>query len=333
MNNFINQIGVTALLIILLGSCSDMGAPEVFLPQLEVSQDNIDFSTITIGSTQTREIRIINAGDGTLQGELTLMQDGLSFSLHPKGSFALAANDTLVTELNFNPSADVNYFAIIMLSSDDPVNPEITIDVSGRGTLQLLPVLTLSDTRIDFGTIRSDSTAQQELNISNTGTDTLVISSLTIDLSVYLSDAALPLILSPGESQMVILTFEPGAAGSFNAEMTILSNSSESPHQLTLIGIAEDLVSYGVSVQPIWNASCIGCHGSSGGLNLSSFSQLMVGNSNNGPVVLAGNGSNSPLIQKLRGTSGSQMPLNQTPLATASIDLIETWIDQGALNN
>tara|TARA_Y100000758_G_C15909547_1_gene370905 strand:+ start:30 stop:668 length:639 start_codon:yes stop_codon:yes gene_type:complete len=90
-------------------------------------------------------------------------------------------------------------------------------------------------------------------------------------------------------------------------------------------------VDYATEIQPIFDASCTGCHGVSGGLSLTSYANLMDGNSNNGPVVTAGDGANSLIIQKLRGTAGSQMPMSGCCLDDVTIDLIETWIDEGAL--
>ena len=88
-------------------------------------------------------------------------------------------------------------------------------------------------------------------------------------------------------------------------------------------------ISYSLTIQPIFTANCTSCHGSNGGLTLTSYSDLM-GND----VVDPGNSMTSKLIQKLRGTaSGSQMPKNQDSLDEATINLIETWIDEGALDN
>ena len=88
-------------------------------------------------------------------------------------------------------------------------------------------------------------------------------------------------------------------------------------------------VDYNSEIQPIFNANCIGCHGGSGGLTLTSYSDLM-GND----VVDPGNSAASKLIQKLKGTaSGSQMPKNQDPLNDTVINLIETWINEGAKDN
>jgi len=92
-------------------------------------------------------------------------------------------------------------------------------------------------------------------------------------------------------------------------------------------------ISYSTTIQPIFNNNCTGCHGSSGGLNLGSYSTLNNGGTS-GAVIIAENGSGSRLKQKLRGTaSGSQMPASGCCLDASVIDLIETWIDEGAENN
>ena len=91
-------------------------------------------------------------------------------------------------------------------------------------------------------------------------------------------------------------------------------------------------ISYSETIEPLIS-SCTGCHGSFAGLSLSSYANLMSGG-DSGAIVIAGDGSGSLMVKKLRGTaSGLQMPKNQDPLDEATINLIETWIDEGALDN
>ncbi len=95
-------------------------------------------------------------------------------------------------------------------------------------------------------------------------------------------------------------------------------------------------VDYQTQVQTIFNDNCTSCHinggGYYGGLDLSTYDNLMSGNSNNGPVVITGDGANSYIIQKLQGTaSGAQMPDGADPLPSNQINLIAQWIDEGAL--
>ena len=98
-------------------------------------------------------------------------------------------------------------------------------------------------------------------------------------------------------------------------------------------GDNSNCVQYSTEIQPIFTNNCTNCHGTSGGLTLTSYSGLMNGG-NSGDVVISGNGSGSRLIQKLQGTaSGSQMPASGCCLDASVIQLIETWIDEGAQNN
>ena len=87
-------------------------------------------------------------------------------------------------------------------------------------------------------------------------------------------------------------------------------------------------VDYSSQIQPVFDNNCSGCHGNSGGLNLSSYADLMDGG-NSGPVIDAGNHANSLLWQKV--DNGSMPPGNNPDLSSEQINLIAQWIDEGAL--
>ena len=85
-------------------------------------------------------------------------------------------------------------------------------------------------------------------------------------------------------------------------------------------------VDYASQIQPIFDTHCTDCHGGSAGLSLNSYSDLI-----NGDIIIPGDSTNSILIKKLKGTaSGSQMPKSQAPLSSLIINLIATWIQEGA---
>ena len=90
------------------------------------------------------------------------------------------------------------------------------------------------------------------------------------------------------------------------------------------------LIDYLTEIQPIFISRCADCHinGNSGDLNLSSWGNLMAGDSEDGPVVTVGDSTNSLLWIKVN--SGS-MPLSGSNLTDAQIHLIAQWIFEGAL--
>jgi len=97
-------------------------------------------------------------------------------------------------------------------------------------------------------------------------------------------------------------------------------------------------ISYENDIQPIFDANCTSyCHSGggtyAGGLDLTSYENLMLGTNNHGPIINPGYANYSILIQKLSDSPpfGEQMPLNQPPLDGALVSLISAWINAGAI--
>ena len=81
------------------------------------------------------------------------------------------------------------------------------------------------------------------------------------------------------------------------------------------------------TVQLIFNNHCTGCHGSSGGINLESYSNVIGGN-----IIVAGDSTNSLLWQVIGGPIPT-MPQNQIgTLSNDNIHKIALWIQIGAEN-
>jgi hypothetical protein len=108
------------------------------------------------------------------------------------------------------------------------------------------------------------------------------------------------------------------------------------------------LVSHAEDIQPIWDARCLGpgCHeepspGNGLVLNVDAYTNLVdvFATGANRPLVDPGNPDNSFLVNKLDGSfddpevngSGSRMPLAMDPLTPEELDLVVTWIEQGAM--
>jgi hypothetical protein len=91
-------------------------------------------------------------------------------------------------------------------------------------------------------------------------------------------------------------------------------------------------VSFSKDVLPIFQRSCIKCHGGDSteeGLVLKTAAQTLKG-SNNGTVITPGKAAESLLVKQI--TSG-KMPKRANPLPKAEVDLIAAWVNAGAPNN
>ncbi len=90
-----------------------------------------------------------------------------------------------------------------------------------------------------------------------------------------------------------------------------------------------DVVSYSTDVMPLWG-QCVGCHNGSVPPDLrdeNSYNSLLNG------YVVPGNADASILFKSLHGVDGVSLmpPGSQWP--QDKIDLVEAWIEQGALDN
>lgn len=108
---------------------------------------------------------------------------------------------------------------------------------------------------------------------------------------------------------------------------------------------AEASVSFSNDVQPIFDMHCVFCHQSAaaqGGLVLQqgmAYEQLVDVKSSQSELlrVAPGDREASYLLHKLRGThlsvggEGSAMPLGGPSLSEEQIELIGTWIEEGAV--
>jgi mono/diheme cytochrome c family protein len=91
----------------------------------------------------------------------------------------------------------------------------------------------------------------------------------------------------------------------------------------------QDKVDFARDIQPIFAASCAGCHGEkkqSGGLRLDSKAIALA------KVIKPGNATESELYRRVAGLSDqARMPMGGKPLSAEQIALIKVWIEQGAI--
>ena len=100
-------------------------------------------------------------------------------------------------------------------------------------------------------------------------------------------------------------------------------------------------VSFEQDVLPIFAGSCsgVGCHvgETTNGVRLDSHERVTssIGLQYGGPIVVPGDAAASPIVDKITPNPefGVRMPFGRAPLPAAQIELIRTWIDEGANDN
>ncbi|MCF8241750.1 MAG: choice-of-anchor D domain-containing protein [Melioribacteraceae bacterium] len=118
------------------------------------------------------------------------------------------------------------YNGDLIIASNDPVNPEVTVacslDVTGATNIVVEP-----DT-LDYGTVFVGDTSAAIVTVSNTGTDDLVVSDIVFGNTDYWVDSS-SFTVSPGESQEVMVYFAPSDPGESNDVAEVQSNDPDEP--------------------------------------------------------------------------------------------------------
>src|ERR1051326_4443788 len=95
---------------------------------------------------------------------------------------------------------------------------------------------------------------------------------------------------------------------------------------------ANHQVSFSKEIKPIFDASCIKCHGrgrAKGGFRLDSRETVVKGGEN-GPVVVPGKSAESYLIELVSGLDPDNvMPQKGSKLTRDQVSALRAWIDQG----
>ncbi len=215
----------------------------------------IDFGGVPIGkSSAGQAVTLGNAGGAALQvSSITITGlDAVDFALVPPPTMPATiapAGMTMLTVV-FTPTAHKAETAQLVLATDDPLAPTVTIQLKGAGTQAKL---SLSPTTIDFGvSLVSAPTDPVSVNIGNTGDQTLNVKTIQIqgasagEFRVESNPA--PVMLQPGSSIMVGVRFSPTKAANANAQLAITPDDPLVPGaSVALKGIG---VSTAVSVTP-----------------------------------------------------------------------------------
>jgi len=91
-------------------------------------------------------------------------------------------------------------------------------------------------------------------------------------------------------------------------------------------------VSFATQVAPLFAANCTSCHGTEeqeAGLQLHTYEAVMKG-SEYGTVIEAGDPDNSLLLDMI---SAGEMPQDADALSDDDVDMVRSWIADGAQNN
>jgi len=101
-------------------------------------------------------------------------------------------------------------------------------------------ILSSSAGALGFGSVTVNTSAEQSVFLTSTGTEPVIISSATLAGNGFsYSGPAVPVILNAGQELILNIEFEPATTGKWSGQLTIISNASSSALVIGLSGTGE----------------------------------------------------------------------------------------------
>jgi hypothetical protein len=115
-------------------------------------------------------------------------------------------------------------------------------------------VLSANPTSLSFGNVNTGSSSLLTATLTNAGNSNVTISNVSISGPGFnASGVSAGLIVTPGQTVTLNVTFAPAATGSVTGSVLVVSNASNSPATIALSGTGVQAVAHSVALS--WTAS------------------------------------------------------------------------------
>jgi hypothetical protein len=208
---------------------------------LAASPASLSFGNVVLGSTSSPQtVTLTNTGTASV----TVSQanvSGTGFSLNGLSlPLTLTAGQTATFNVSFAPTTTGSATGSLSVVSN-ATNSPATVSFSGTGISLLLSA---SPASLGFGNVTVGSTTSpQTVTLTNTGTGSVTVSQANLTGAGFsLSGLSLPLTLTSGQTATFNLTFAPTTTGSVTGSVSVVSNATTSPANVSLSGTGVTLL-------------------------------------------------------------------------------------------
>ena len=209
-------------------------------PTVTLTPTSIAFANTIVGSTSDAQIVTVK-NTGTVTATISAIALGganaTSFLELGNCGTTLAAGASCSLYVAFKPASAAALGGLLSVTDNASGSPQ-KVTLTGTGTAA--PSVKLSATSIAFPTtLHGTTSAAQTVTLTNAGTATLDLTSITLAGANPTDFEALNTCgpsLAAGANCVVYVAFKPATAAAFKATLTITDNGSASPQSVALSG-------------------------------------------------------------------------------------------------
>ncbi len=201
---------------------------------INVAPTTVDFmDTTPIGDSDTLDVTVSNSGDVALiiaPGGVTAPSAPFAIAADGCSGSPVAVGDSCVITVSFDPTLETVETRSFDISSNDPMNPTVTVTVQGAGAgpeIEVTPLI------VDIPGGVTNQVVMRTVTVRNTGSAPLTIGM--IDGSAIAAPFALTTdgcsgtMVASGETCELMVSFSPTMDGEFMDDFAIPSDDSDEP--------------------------------------------------------------------------------------------------------
>jgi hypothetical protein len=244
----INDGSISPLNIALSGTAVTQGT-------LTANPASFSFGSVQVGSNQSQTESLRNSGGESV----TISQataSGTAFSISGITTpVTLTPGQSTSFTVTFAPQSAGDFTGSVAITSNAS-NPNLTIPLSGSGTVQAQGQLSVTPATINVGSVTVGTSGTQTATLSATGASVTVSSvslSGTNASEFSISGLSFPVTVTTSQPVTFTVTFTPGATGAATASASFTSTASNSPTPATLAGTGTAAPVHSVALS--WTAS------------------------------------------------------------------------------
>jgi len=199
-------------------------------PVMKLNSSSISYGNVKVGQSRDTTFTVNNSGNDTLRFS-NITSSHADFVMSPYQS-KINPGQTATYTIRFTPKAIGKKTTKLMLYSNAISSPD---SLTVTGYCFGIPNLKLSSSSLSFGNVKVGQTRDTTFTLTNTGSDTLKISSITSANSVF-SVTPFTKIAAPAQILNISLHFAPSGVALVSSKLSIYSNASTSPDTVHLSG-------------------------------------------------------------------------------------------------
>ncbi len=201
-------------------------------PQIEVPVTQFDFGNVAIGDSVTWACSITNSGTADLEISGIVVQNAAPIFISTGVPIIIPPGSTDAVDLTFKPSEPGPLSTTVVIESNDPVDPEVELELSGEALYSGAHVQ-ISASSHDYGTVRIQATTRWLLEVQNDGSEPVQLTGLAFDDPAFYAawDNTFPITIDVLETRALGIWFRPAEFQYYEAVATL---SHDAPGQETI---------------------------------------------------------------------------------------------------